>query len=84
MIPRAKVFYGSLSNNNTGDAKFPRSVVMVSRHLGTYSAVARFLKEPALLVGADYAYAYLCKNFLDKQNSGVYWSMAQDGKPVGS
>jgi mannobiose 2-epimerase len=86
MIPRVKVFYGSLSNNNTGDAKFPCSVVMVSGHLGTYSAGCMFFERawPALLVGADYAYAYLCKNFLDKQNSGVYWSMAQEGKPVGS
>jgi mannobiose 2-epimerase len=73
-------FYGSLNNNNLGDAKLPRSIVMVSRHLWVYSAAACFLKEPALLAGADYAYAYLCKHFLDKQNGGMYWSVAQDGK----
>jgi 4-O-beta-D-mannosyl-D-glucose phosphorylase len=77
-------FYGNLNNNNAGDARCPRSVVMVSRHLWTYSAAARFLKEPALLAGADYAYVYLCKTFFDKRHGGVYWTVAQDGKPVDS
>lgn len=38
-------FYGNLNNNNAGDARCPRSVVMASRHLWTYSAATRFLKE---------------------------------------
>jgi 4-O-beta-D-mannosyl-D-glucose phosphorylase len=75
-------FYGALDNNNNGDADAPRSVVMTARHLWTYSAASRFLKEPALLAGADYAYAYLAKNYFDKQNKGVYWSVGPDGKPV--
>ncbi|GHU97299.1 cellobiose 2-epimerase [Spirochaetia bacterium] len=77
-------FYGTLGNDNVGDPTDTRSVVMVGRHLWTYSAAARFLRDTALLEGADYAYAYLVSNFLDAEYGGVYWSVDRDGKPADS
>lgn len=75
-------FYGRLDNCNNGDAEAPRSVVMTARHLWAYSAASRFLKEPSLLAGADYAYSYLVRNYIDEQHKGVYWAVAPDGKPT--
>ncbi len=74
-------FYGALDNDNAGDASIPRSIVMASRHLWTYSATARFLKEPGLLCAADYAYAFL-KRFFDTECGGVYWMVTRDGTPI--
>jgi 4-O-beta-D-mannosyl-D-glucose phosphorylase len=75
-------FYGAMDNDAKGDPSAPRSIVMTARHLWTYSAASRFLKEGALLEGADYAYEYLTKSYVDKQNKGVYWTVDSDGKPI--
>jgi mannobiose 2-epimerase len=74
-------FYGFLGNDNVGDPKESRSVVMTSRHLWTYSTAARTLKNPAYLDMADYAYRALAKDFVDTTHGGVFWSVKCDGSP---
>jgi mannose/cellobiose epimerase-like protein (N-acyl-D-glucosamine 2-epimerase family) len=48
-----------------------RSVVTTARHLWAYSAASRFLKNPAWLSGADYAFSFLTRSHLDPQFGGA-------------
>lgn len=75
-------FYGALSNANIVNQKEWRGIVMVSRFLWTYSAAARFLKDPSYLETADYAHRYMMKNFHDPYYGGMYWSVTSDGNPL--
>lgn len=74
-------FYGSISSSGQADAEAPRSIVMTSRFLWTYSAAARHLKNPALLKMADFAYRTIVSKYWDSENGGVYWSVLPDGTP---
>lgn len=74
-------FYGFLGNDNIGDPRDSRSVVMTSRHLWTYSLASRVLKSASLLAMADYAHRALTKDFIDTTYGGVYWSVKPDGSP---
>ena len=77
--PKSNGFYGAIDNSNKGNAKAWRSIVMVSRYLWSYSQAARLLKDKSYLDMADYAYAYMMKDFRDPYYGGVYWSVKQDG-----
>lgn len=74
-------FFGNIDNENIQDAKCQRSIVMTSRFLWTYSAVARFTKDPSYLEMADFAYDTIINKFFDKKHNGVYWSVMPNGKP---
>lgn len=74
-------FYGSLDNDNVGDPRESRSIVMTSRHLWAYSAAFRLLNDTGYLEMADYAYHSIMKDFLDKEYGGVLWSVKSDGSP---
>ena len=74
-------FYGSISSSGHADAEAPRSIVMTSRFLWTYSAAARHFKNPALLKMADFAYRTIVSKYWDSENGGVYWSVLPDGSP---
>ncbi len=76
-----KGFYGKIDNQNRPDAKCQRSIVMTSRFLWTYSAVARFTKNPDYLEMADFAYEVILNKFFDKKHDGVFWSVMPNGKP---
>lgn len=77
----SKGFFGSLRYGNEGDAAEPRSVVMTARHLWTYSAASRVLNDSSWMDTADYAYAALTDNFVDRKHGGVFWSVHADGSP---
>ena len=79
--PQTKGFFGDIDNDNTPDPKIQRSIVMTSRFLWTYSAVARFTKDPKYLEMADFAYDVIVNKYFDKENDGVYWSVMPDGSP---
>ena len=79
--PGFEGFYASINNDGKADLTLPRSIVMTSRFLWTYSAVARFTKNPAFLDMADFAYQTIINKYWDSQNGGVYWSVYPDGKP---
>jgi 4-O-beta-D-mannosyl-D-glucose phosphorylase len=75
----ARGFYGTLDNNDAVDAAAPRSLVMTARHLWTYSAAARFLKDASWLPTALYAYRYLTGPYLDEERGGFYWAVTREG-----
>jgi cellobiose epimerase len=79
--PASGGFYGFLDNTNVGDPRESRSIVMTARHLWTYSAAAVLLDDKTLLDMADYAYATIGKDFLDRDYGGVFWSVKGDGSP---
>ncbi len=74
-------FFGYLDNQNHGDATVPRSIVMTARHLWTYSAASRLLKEASYLSMADFAYQTIHDHFIDFEYGGVYWTVYPDGTP---
>ena len=74
-------FYGSINSSGIPDAELPRSIVMTSRFLWTYSAAARQFKNPSFLDIADFAYRTIVSKYWDSQNGGVYWSVLPDGTP---
>lgn len=74
-------FFGKIDNDNVQDAECQRSIVMTSRFLWTYSAVARFIKDAKYLAMADFAYKVIIEKYFDKENDGVYWSIMPDGTP---
>lgn len=76
-----KGFFGSIDNDNKQDSKCQRSIVMTSRFLWTYSAVARMTKEAKYLEMADFAYDVIINKYFDKDNDGVFWSVMPDGTP---
>ncbi len=79
--PGCEGFYGSISSSGQADAEAPRSIVMTSRFLWTYSAAARHFKNPALLKMADFAYRTIVSKYWDSENGGVYWSVLPDSTP---
>ena len=74
-------FFGEIDNQNHQNDKIERSIVMTSRFLWTYSAVARFSKNKSFLEMAHFAYKVISEKYFDKQNGGVYWSVMPDGTP---
>ncbi|MCQ2587569.1 MAG: AGE family epimerase/isomerase [Treponema sp.] len=76
-----KGFFGEIDNENNADPKCQRSIVMTSRFLWTYSAVARMTKDPKYLEMADFAYDVIINKYFDKKHDGVYWSIKPNGRP---
>lgn len=79
--PVNKGFYGQIDNDNNLNTTCERSIVMTSRFLWTYSAVARLSKNPEYLKMADFAYQVILTKYWDKKHGGVYWSVMPNGKP---
>ncbi|MCQ2591477.1 MAG: AGE family epimerase/isomerase [Treponema sp.] len=74
-------FFGHIDNDNNCNTACERSIVMTSRFLWTYSAVARYTKNANFLEMADFAYDVIVNKFVDTKNRGVYWSVLPDGTP---
>lgn len=72
-------FYGRIDGYNVQDSTESRSIVMTARFLWAYSASARFFHNPAYLDLAEYAYKAICRDFIDMECGGVYWSVKLDG-----
>lgn len=75
-------FYGIVNGNNIPDPDSPRSVVINSRILWTFSAAYQLFPNPDYPVIAKRAYDYIKKYFIDSQYGGVYWSVKADGSPL--
>lgn len=76
---KSEGFFGSIDNDNNGDADCDRNIVMVARFLWSYSAAARFYHKLEYLEMADYSYKYMGKYFFDTLNGGMYWSVKANG-----
>ncbi|MBR1639350.1 MAG: AGE family epimerase/isomerase [Treponema sp.] len=74
-------FFGAIDNENSPNSEKERSIVMTSRFLWTYSAVARLTHDARYLPMADFAYQTITQKYWDRENGGVYWSVLPDGTP---
>jgi len=75
-------FYGALTNDLEIHNEVPRSAILCARILWTYAAAYRKLGDKDYLAMARWAYDYLTRIFLDRENGGVYWTVDYTGKPV--
>ena len=74
-------FYGFMDEKLILDKKADKGCILNSRILWTFSEAARILNDENLRNYADQAYRFL-HSFEDRENGGVYWSVAYDGKPA--
>ena len=69
-------FFGEIDNDNHQNEQIERSIVMTSRFLWTYSAVARYTKETKYLEMSHFAYKVIKEKYLDSSKGihGQYFS----------
>ena len=77
-------YYGYLDYDLNLDKKAEKGCILNSRILWFFSSAYLLLKDKSLLDEAYHAYEFLKDRCLDKENSGVYWSMTFDGKVLDS
>lgn len=75
-------FCGALSNDLQVVAGAPRSSVLCSRILWTFSAAYRRYGDPAFLGVARHAYTALTETFWDDEHGGVYWYTDKGRAPL--
>jgi len=75
-------FYGEVNVENVPDPNAPRSVVVTSRILWTFSAAHQLFPNPKYRELAERAFGYLRQHFVDEQYGGVYWSVTGKGAPL--
>lgn len=75
-------FYGVVDSQNKQDAKAPKSVVINSRILWTFSAAHQLFPNDEYPRIAKRAYDYIINHFIDQKNGGVYWSVTGAGEPL--
>jgi cellobiose epimerase len=74
-------FYGRIAGDNVVVSDAPRSAILYTRILWTFSAVYRLLKDKIYLEVADRAYRYIEQHFWDWDYGGVYWMLGSTGGP---
>lgn len=80
--PTNKGFYGTLDDKGIATPNAIRSLTLTSEILWAFSAADAEISSADYKKLADYAFADLEKNFLDKKHGGVYWSVDSSGKPA--
>ena len=75
-------FYGFADENGIPDKTYLKGCILNSRILWFYSASYNLLKDEGLLNKAKHAFDFLKNNFYDNVNSGLYWSLSADAKPL--
>ena len=74
-------FHGKVDCDLKIDAEAPRSAVLNTRILWTYSAACRLLGAEYRAM-ADRAWNYIVEKFWDKEHGGIYWMLDARGNPV--
>lgn len=74
-------FYGYMGYDLGLDKRAVKGCILNSRILWFFSNAYLVLKEEDLLTDAEHAFRFLRDYCVDKENGGVYWSLAFDGKP---
>ena len=74
-------FYGYMGYDLRIKEKAVKGCILNSRILWFFSNAYLVLKEEDLLTDAEHAFRFLRDYCVDKENGGVYWSLAFDGKP---
>ncbi len=75
-------FYGRVTADNKPVPNEPKSIVINSRILWTFSTAYILFRKQAYLAVATRAFNYVETYFIDTQNGGVYWSVNADGSPL--
>ena len=75
-------FYGEVKSSGEVLPDAPRGIILYSRIIWTFAAAYRKLRHPDYLAAAEEARDWLLAHFFDPENSGVYWSVTADGKPL--
>jgi mannobiose 2-epimerase len=75
-------FLGRILNDGKIIKDSPKSAVLNTRILWTYSAVYSKFKEEKYLELAKRAYEYIKEYFRDCEKGGIYWMLDYKGKPI--
>jgi mannobiose 2-epimerase len=75
-------FYGVVDCNLAVAKQAPRTAVINTRILWTFSAAARRFGDFDYREIADWAYAYIVDKFWDKTHDGIYWTLDCQGNPI--
>lgn len=77
-------FFGRMNFDLNIDKKAEKGCILNSRILWFFSMAYITTGQRDLLQYAQHAYEFMKKHFFDKENGGVYWSVAFDGKCLDS
>ena len=72
-------FFGRISNDLQCDKNAPKSLILISRILWTFSALYQFEPNDQYLEIANRAYNYLKDHLIDDQYGGAYWLVDTNG-----
>ncbi|MBP7558399.1 MAG: AGE family epimerase/isomerase [Chitinophagaceae bacterium] len=73
-------FYGSVNDANEPNVVAPKGLVLHARAVWTFAAAYRYTGKQQYLSEAEKAFHFLESAFLDKINSGFYWSVDAEGR----
>ena len=74
-------FYGTIDCDLNVEKEAPRSAVLNTRILWTFSAASRLIGSEYRET-ADRAYDYIVQKFHDSEKGGLYWMLDYQGNPV--
>lgn len=75
-------YYGQIAWDNQPKANADKSIILNARILWFFSEFARFSAEPCYQAGAQRAYEYLQRHFVDHEHGGVVWMLDARGQTV--
>ncbi len=75
-------FYGRVTTDNVPIPNEPKSIVVNSRILWTFSTAYISFRKQSYLAVATRAFNYIETYFIDKEKGGVFWSVNADGTPL--
>lgn len=75
-------FYGRVDNRGNAISDAPKSLILNTRILWTFSEVYSAFGNMEYLKMADRAYEYLHEYFYDREFGGVYWLLDSQGVPL--
>lgn len=74
-------YYGWLDYDLKLDKKAVKGCILNSRITWFFANAYTLLKDESLLEEARHGFEFLKEHCLDKENGGIYWSLAYDGSP---
>ncbi len=75
-------FYGEIDAGGRPVPDAPRSVILYTRMLWFFSAMATYLRSNEALALAQRAGAYIRAHFLDPDHGGLYWRLDHRGQVI--
>jgi len=75
-------FAGRVSADNNPDFSANRSLIHTSRLVWAFSRGYRAFKTDLSKELAAHGYSYFTRNFIDKKNGGLFWTVDAQGRPV--